>query len=209
VPALAHKHCRENPRHACESCRTPPCPLASFALCLPSCLNPSRSSKKSPPLRFRQTARRSSSVGRSRPSWRTPPRVMSYTLRSDGAVWAARYAPDGRSRGRWRPARRVEREDRQGAAQAHDARHRWANFRFTCDGKCAATSSWEKDVRLWDLGSGRELGGFTMKKSVVNGVALSPDAKVIACGGSDGFVRLFDPSPARCTRPSPARDGST
>jgi tricorn protease-like protein len=61
------------------------------------------------------------------------------------------------------------------------------------DGKLAATSTWEKDVRLWDLAKGCELGGFTLDKSVVNGMVLSPDAKLVACGGSDGFMRLFEP----------------
>jgi tricorn protease-like protein len=64
---------------------------------------------------------------------------------------------------------------------------------LSADGTKVLAASWEKDVRLWDVVTGKELGGFTMKKSFVNGVALSCDGKLAACGGSDGVVRIIDP----------------
>jgi WD40 repeat protein len=109
-----------------------------------------------------------------------------------GAVWAARFTPDGRKvlGGvgdhfiAWKSTGEVAFE-----AATHGIVRRISTSR---DGKVAATSTWEKDVRVWDLAKGRELGGFTLDKSLVNGSALSPDGKLVACGGSDGFARIFD-----------------
>jgi WD40 repeat protein len=111
-----------------------------------------------------------------------------------GAVWAARFTPDGRKVLAGIGARLLI-WDAQTGKKLHDLETNGIVRRITLsrDGGRAATSTWEKDVRLWDVGAGRELGGFTMKKSVVNGVALAPGADVVACGGSDGFVRLVDP----------------
>ena len=110
-----------------------------------------------------------------------------------GAVWAARFTPDGREVFGGAGARLLVWDARTGKV-LHDIPTTGIVRRISVsrDGGRAATSTWEKDVRLWDVKTGRELGGFTMKKSLVNGMALAPDGDVIACGGSDGFVRFAD-----------------
>ncbi len=109
---------------------------------------------------------------------------------NSGAVWAARFTGRKVLGGlgdrfiAWKPTGEVSFN-----VATHGIVRRISTSR---DGKVAVTSTWEKDVRVWDLAKGRELGGFTLDKSLVNGSAVSPDGKLVACGGSDGFARVFD-----------------
>lgn len=53
---------------------------------------------------------------------------------------------------------------------------------FAPDGKTLAVGSWDGSVRLWEVGSGKELHVFQDQTSPVRAVAFSPDGKILACG---------------------------
>jgi WD40 repeat protein len=112
----------------------------------------------------------------------------------DGALWAARFTPDGRRILGGIGDRLIVWDTKGKIAHKMATNGIVRRISLSRDGARAATSTWEKDVRLWNVATGKELGGFTMEKSVVNGVALSPKADVVACAGSDGFVRLIKPA---------------
>lgn len=68
---------------------------------------------------------------------------------------------------------------------------------FSPTGKTMASASRDKTMRVWDVGSGKELHRFT-EKGEVNAVAFSPDGKILAWAGDEPAIRLWrlDPSEA-------------
>ena len=124
----------------------------------------------------------------------------------DEAAWAGRFTPDG-ARVVGGVGERLLVWNAKTGAIVHDLSTKGIVRRVSIsgDGKKAIASTWEKDVRAWDIVKGKELGGFTMKKSFVNGAALSPDAKLVACGGSDGVVRLCDPLSGEVKKAMPGK----
>lgn len=62
---------------------------------------------------------------------------------------------------------------------------------FTKDGR-AIVSAGRDGVSLWDTASGKELRRFEGHRWEVRCLALSPDGKTLATGGSDSTLRLWD-----------------
>jgi WD40 repeat protein len=66
---------------------------------------------------------------------------------------------------------------------------------FSPDGATAATGSFDKSVRLWDVKTGKELrvfSGATAHQNLVLSVAFAPDGLSLASGGSDNSARVWD-----------------
>jgi len=63
---------------------------------------------------------------------------------------------------------------------------------FAPDGKVLASGGFDDVIKLWDVGSGRELRTLSAHQARVLSVAFSPDGKVLASGGADGAIRLWD-----------------
>jgi WD40 repeat protein len=70
-----------------------------------------------------------------------------------------------------------------------------AAARYFPDGRRAVSVSWDHSVRLWDMETSRETFRFPphlAHASPARCVAVSPDNNVLATGGHDSFVRVWD-----------------
>jgi WD40 repeat protein len=63
---------------------------------------------------------------------------------------------------------------------------------FSSDGKYILSGSYEKSVKLWDIGSGKEIRPFVGHKSVITSVCFSPDGKTALSGSCDCSMILWD-----------------
>ena len=67
---------------------------------------------------------------------------------------------------------------------------------LAASGDVAASGSWDRTVKIWDLSSGalvRTIG----QPTPVNTIALGPGGELLAVGGHDGIVRLWDVASGR------------
>jgi glucose repression regulatory protein TUP1 len=60
------------------------------------------------------------------------------------------------------------------------------------DGKCVATGSLDKMVRIWDLRTGRLLERFEGHQDSVYSVAFSPDGRSVVSGSLDRTLKIWD-----------------
>jgi WD40 repeat protein len=63
---------------------------------------------------------------------------------------------------------------------------------YSPDGKTLASASQDKTVKLWDVGTGKELKTLNGHQDRVLSVSYSPDGKTLASASSDTTVKLWD-----------------
>jgi WD40 repeat protein/uncharacterized caspase-like protein len=63
---------------------------------------------------------------------------------------------------------------------------------FSPDGKLIASGGADSTVKLWDVGSGRELRTLIGHEQKVKCVAFSPDGRTLASGSDDFRIKLWD-----------------
>jgi len=67
----------------------------------------------------------------------------------------------------------------------------WPVFEASADGRLAAIGD-AYMVNLWDLATGKKAPGLTGRFGWLDGLAFSPDGRLLAIGSSDGSARLFE-----------------
>ncbi len=118
-----------------------------------------------------------------------------FALPAPGSVLAASFAPDGKSLLVVTSRNGVYRWDvvtgkkAEHIADTGDCRC----AALTPDGRTLAVGS-EPTIRLFDLGTGKEIRNMTDKGLTVLALAIAPDGRSLASGSEDGTVRLWDPA---------------
>lgn len=63
---------------------------------------------------------------------------------------------------------------------------------ISSDGAFALSASWDSELRLWDIGTGKTTRRFVGHEKDVLGVAFSVDNRQIVSGSRDGTIRLWN-----------------
>ncbi len=122
------------------------------------------------------------STGKERARWETGSRVYSLALSADGKTLFTGEEATLRAR-----------DMTTGAVLHTGAGHTGALYGIAVSmtGRTMATASEDGSVKLWELDGLREIVTLSAGKTLLRGVALSPDGKAVAAIGIDGRLRSW------------------
>ena len=63
---------------------------------------------------------------------------------------------------------------------------------FSPDGKTLASASSDKTIKLWNVGTGKQITSLTGHQGWVISAAFSPDGKTLASASSDSTIKLWN-----------------
>lgn len=72
---------------------------------------------------------------------------------------------------------------------------------FCPDGRILATASRDREIKLWDVATGKVVAVCRGHTDAVNSLAFGPDGRVLASGGDDRSIRLWDVATGKRTVP--------
>jgi serine/threonine protein kinase/class 3 adenylate cyclase len=68
---------------------------------------------------------------------------------------------------------------------------------FSPDGRMVVTGSRDRSVRLWEMGTGRQVQIMKGHVDAISSVAFSPDGRVVVSSSLDKTIRMWDPGSGR------------
>jgi WD40 repeat protein len=72
---------------------------------------------------------------------------------------------------------------------------------FRPDGRILATASRDREIKLWDVETGKLLAVCRGHTDAVNSLSFRPDGRILASGSDDRTVRLWDAATGKKTVP--------
>ncbi len=63
---------------------------------------------------------------------------------------------------------------------------------FSSDGETLVSGSYDKTIKLWNVGTGKEICTLTGHNDIVTSVSFSPDGETVASGSVDSTIKLWD-----------------
>src|SRR5205807_2039411 len=80
---------------------------------------------------------------------------------------------------------------------------------FDQNGKLAATGSWDRTVRIWDVATGRQVGSDLKHEGRVSSLTLSPDGQKLLTGSIEDYkARVWDLTTGELVGPAMLNEGS-
>lgn len=145
-----------------------------------------------PPAKNRSISKASRPVRRAVPAGRAVSATAPMVRQSDRSDWATAISADARFQLVAKTGRRVELRDVDAERRVPLDQWNIAAAAFVPGQLQFVTGGYDREVRLWDAPSGRQLRSFGRHGDSVVTVTASPDGRTVAAGSRDGRLALYD-----------------